>query len=53
MIKTDLVFLSQQLLWPMRSILKPFSFEINVHIKRFRTSPGFKTEARINSKMAY
>ena len=36
-----------------RSILKPFSFEIYFHIKRLRTSPRFKTEARVNSKMAY
>ena len=37
-----------------RSILKPFSlsFKINFHIKRLRTSPSFKTEARVNSKMA-
>ena len=30
-----------------------FSFEINFHIKRLRTLPRYKTEARDNSKMAY
>ena len=68
MIKTDFLFLSQQLLWPtiiaiscdhfsFQNEVNPqtfnFSFEINFQIKRLRTSPRFKTKARVNSKMAY
>ena len=47
-------FMGSIFIFKTRSILKPFSlgFKINFHIKRLRTSPTFKTEARVNSKMA-
>ena len=66
MINTDFLFLSQQSLWSTIIAIscdefsfqnevnhQTFSFEINFHIKRLRTSPRYKSEARDNSKMAY
>ena len=46
-------FMRSIFIFKTMSILEPFSLEINFHIKRLRTSPRFKKEARVNSKMAY
>ena len=53
--RDDIHFMGSIFIFKTRSILKPFSlsFKINFQIKRLRTSPSFKTEARVNSKMAY